>query len=449
MDNGAEKQSIGGHLVGRERWVAILSALAILGPPMLYSSPSYRRIGLLLAGIALVVGLWPRVRSRFFTGSPQGLVWVVLGLAGAHTAFITGGLLQGNPPGTVLFASLQGIIGVACVWLLTKFWLSDRWRPTAGKLLLGVLSLLLLTSLLGYFLSIEKAIDMRTDSQHFGPLRIALIWPLRALTMANGQMLWEHTNIAGFFFGLGFVILTGFLLQRRGGPALWWIAGGCLIAVFLTGSRSAWLMVFAGSAILLFGQPRERLVKFAALVLISVGAGVVGLKAKARAAETTAQQVEKSGHMAGLVKRGSSGRLAGYQLLWQELETHRLCGRGLAATNQPLGNLTHEHSIFMATLRGGGLLALAAHLTILAAAAWQAWLLYHRQGIRWPLAVLATVIAGVLFDRTTIFKLTGYHDFIIYWAAVLTPFVLTQNPSGDSSETSMNEDPAIAGGVKR
>lgn len=393
---------------------------------MLFSSPHFRRTGLLLAGLVALIGLWPQLRT-LRGGWPRGILWVGGGLLVAHAASAVGGLRDGAAPGAVMIGALKGLAGVACVGLLACFWLREHWRSVAGRTLLAVLCLLLAASLIGYVPFVEKAIPLGGNSMHFDPMRISLIWPLRAMTMANGQMIWEHTNIAGFFFALGAVVLTGFLLERRGGRALWVIAGLCLTVVFLTGSRSAWLMWFAGGGLLLLGQPRERIFKIAVMFAISLSVGYAGLQWKAAAARFDAERVAKSGHVAGLVKRGSSGRLASYQVLWDDLEGHRASGRGLAATNRPVGHLMHEHSIYLASLRGGGLIALAAHLLILAAAAWQALVLW-RCGIRWPLAVLSAVLAGLLFDRVSVFKLTGHHEFVFHWAAVLTPFVLARIP---------------------
>jgi len=409
----------------RERWMLAAGLLLVLGPPMLFSSPWHRRTGLLMMGVVALVALWPWLKTQR-TGWSQG-VWVVLGgLVAAHSASFIGALHEGAGVAGPLIEVAKGLAGFVTVALLAVFWLDPCRRPLAGKILLGAMVLLLLATLGGFFFSIEKHISLGGYPQYYDPLRVALIWPLRLLTTWRGQLIWEHTNIAGFFFGLGFVALACRLAQER--PAarrVWLLAGAFLVVVFLSGSRSAWLMVASATPLLLFRRPWQTSLRIGLLIAISVAIGFASLQGKARMTRLDEERVARSGHVAGLVTRGSAGRLPGYAALWDELEGRRWFGRGVAETNKPIAQLMHEHSIYMATLRGGGLLGLAAHLLILAAALRQALVLYRR-GIRWPAVVLVAVLSGLLFDRVNVFKLTGHHEFVIHWAVVLTPFVLTR-----------------------
>jgi len=409
----------------RERWMLVAGLLLVLGPPMLFSSPWHRRTGLLMMGVVALLVMWPRLRS-LRSGWSQGL-WVVFGgLLVAHFASFIGALHEGAGGASPLIDAAKGLAGVACVGLLTVFWLEPARRALAGKVLLGAMVLLLVATLGGFFFSIEKHISLGGYPQYYDPLRVALIWPLRLLTAWRGQLIWEHTNIAGFFFAVGFVALVVRLAEER--PAakwIWLLAGACLVVVFLTGSRSAWLMVACAMPLLLFRRPWQTSLRIGLLIAVSMAIGFASLQGKARMTRLDEERVARSGHVSGLVTRGSAGRLVGYAALWDELEGRRWFGRGVAETNKPIAQLMHEHSIYMATLRGGGLIALAAHLLILALAVRQALVLYRR-GIRWPAAVLAAVLSGLLFDRVNVFKLTGHHEFIFHWAAVLMPFVLTR-----------------------
>jgi hypothetical protein len=420
-----------GGMSPRERWMLVAGLLLVLGPPMLFSSPWHRRTGLLMMGAVALVAMWPWLRT-LRTGWSHG-VWVVLGgMVAAHAASFVGALHEGAAVTGALVEALKGLAGVATVGLLAVFWLDPRRRPLAGKILLGAMLLLLLATLAGFFFSIEKHISLGGYPQYYDPLRVALIWPLRLLTLWRGQLIWEHTNIAGFFFGIGFVALAARLAQARAAARwMWLLAAACLVVVFLSGSRSAWLMVVCGTALLLFRLPWRSTARIGLLIAISVAVGFASLQGKARMTRLDEERVARSGHVAGLVTRGSAGRLDGYSALWDELDGRRWFGRGLAETNKPTAQLMHEHSIYMASLRGGGLLALGAHLLILAMAGFQALVLYRR-GIRWPAAVLGAVLSGLLFDRVSVFKLTGHHEFIIHWTAVLTPFVLTRRvPAAD------------------
>ena len=51
--------------------------------------------------------------------------------------------------------------------------------------------------------------------------------------------------------------------------------------------------------------------------------------------------------------------------MWDDLAHHRAVGKGLEATGKPVGELLHEHSSILATLRAGGMFALAGHVLVL------------------------------------------------------------------------------------
>jgi len=416
-----------------ETLVAVLTAALVLGAPLFYSSPGYRRMGLLLGAGVVVAAMWRRLPDLLPARTPA-LGWVLAGLFIAHFSSLAGALHEGESFASAAASAGWALAGVCGVALLCGFWLRERWRPVAGRILVGLLVFLLVASVAGYFTQIEKWIPLGGHPKYFDPLRIALIWPTRLLTGGSGQLAWEHTNIAGFFFALGFVLIAERMAVTpgRSGAGRWLFAGACVAVVFLTGSRSAWLMIALALPLVLIGRPRGFVLRMSALVAAAVMVGFGGLQTKVAMLEADVKKAEAAGqagpkvhHVSGLVTRGSSGRLSGYAVLWDELEGRRWFGRGVAATNKPVAHLMHEHSIYIATLRGGGLVALGGHLLLLGAAAWTAARLFRR-GLRWPAVLLAAVLGGLLFDRVSVFRLTGHHEFVFHWAAVFIPLLLAR-----------------------
>lgn len=407
-----------------ENLTAALTAAFVLGAPLFYSSTGYRQTGLLIATGVLVLAMARRL-PQLLPPWNRALAAVLIGLLIAHFASLTGALHAGESLASAGTAMGRALIGVFGVVLITGFWLQARWRALGGRILLGLLVFLLASSLIGYFVEIEKRIPLGGHPKYFDLLRIALIWPTRLLTGGSGQLAWEHTNIAGFFFALGFVLIAERMaVQPRKRDVLrWLLAGTCVAAVFLTGSRSAWLMILLALPLVLLGRSRTFVLRMLALVVAAVVVGFGALQVKLATMEPIDNRSVEVQHVGGLIARGSSGRLTGYAALWQELEGRRWFGRGTAATNKPLLHLMHEHSTYLATLRGGGLIALGGHLFLLGAAAWAAGRLFLA-GERWPAVLLTAVLAGLLFDRVSVFRLTGHHEFLFHWVAVSVPLFL-------------------------
>lgn len=417
-----------------ETVVAVLTAALVLGAPMFYSSPGYRRIGLLLGAGVVVAAMWRRLPELLPARSPA-LGWVLAGLLIAHFSSLVGAVHETEFFAYAAHSAAWALIGVGGVVVLCGFWLRERWSPVGGRILVSLLVILMVASVAGYFTQFEKWVPLGGHSNYVDPLRISLIWPTRFLTGGSGQLAWEHTNIAGFFFALGFVLIAERMAVTpgRSGVGRWLFAGACVAVVFLTGSRSAWLMIALALPLVLIGRPRGFVLRISALVVAAVMVGFGGLQTKVVMIEANIKQAEATDregptvhHVSGLVTRGSSGRLSGYAVLWDELEGRRWFGRGVAATNKPVAHLMHEHSIYIATLRGGGLVALAGHLLLLAASAWTAARLFRR-GLRWPAVLLAAVLGGLLFDRVSVFRLTGHHEFVFHWAAVFIPLLLASD----------------------
>jgi len=253
------------------------------------------------------------------------------------------------------------------------------------------------------------------------------------LTVSFGQIGWDQTNFAGYYFALSFALILESLAAGVGGRRwLRWGWCGLLCAgVYLTASRGGGLMVALALPFILIGRPPRFAAATLVTMAVAIGCGYGGLMAKiamlptepAKRPPTTAL------HGSDYVKRASSGRTSVYWQIWQDLEGSRCCGMGLAATGEPVLYLNQEHSSYMATLRGGGLLALAGHALVLAAAAWSAWLLLRR-GLRWPAVLLVAALGGLLFDRSTVIGLTGNYEFLSHWVAVLIPLLLASTIRG-------------------
>jgi hypothetical protein len=242
-----------------------------------------------------------------------------------------------------------------------------------------------------------------------------------------GQIGWEHTNYAGLIFAISLISIFNFIAAKSEKILWkWWLLTiGLGIAIFLTGSRTALLMILVSLPFLLFRRPFQFVLTTVLSLGLAFGLGMATLKFKeASLVPATSSVAEKSDlHVGGIVKRGSSGRLSAYEILWKDLEGSRLLGKGLSSTDQPVAQLRNEHSSYLATLRGGGLIALAAHGFILLNSLLAAALLYVKN-IRYPLILLIATSAAILFDHSSVFVASGRYDFILHWTAVLLPLFL-------------------------
>jgi hypothetical protein len=292
--------------------------------------------------------------------------------------------------------------------------------------------MLVVASLLGFFVFPDWHVALGEWNPHADPQRLALVWPTRHFAASMGQQFWDHTNTAAFLFAVAWVLVVEALFHR---PRFKW-AGGCLalllgVAIFLTASRSAWLMIAIALPFLLAFRGWRALWAVLALLAVTVGIGVAGLSYKLNQLapqddprrDPAEVDFVATHHISGVVERGSSGRLTAYRWLWDDLADARLLGHGLAVTRSPAEFQLHEHSSYLATLRGGGFVALAAHLAVLAISGFSAFTL-ARRGCRWPLVFAVAVFSGLLFDRSTVFRLTGFDEFMLHWLAVWIPLAM-------------------------
>jgi len=400
-------------------------------PWLFISSPHYREVAALAFGIAAVCLGWsiPGLKAA----ARDRLVRLVAAcLFVAHAASLIGGLLHGEPAGKALISGLSGITGVLGLGVLTWVLLLPRWRPWAWRTFIAVTVMLVVGSLLGFMVFTRWHEDLSKLTPHMDPRRLGLIWATRFLSGDLGREFWAHTNTAAYLFAAAWVVLMDALFRRpKHALAGWILALLLMVAVFLTASRSAWVMVILALPPLLVFRGWRYPLQVGALLAL---AGILGFAAANHTAERLAKPVTNGQtaapgdpaeniHLGSLVERGSSGRLSAYQILWKDLEGDRLFGQGLAVTRKPVSNLLHEHSTYLATLRGGGAFALAAHLVLIGctfgAALWLA-----RRGCRWPLLLAIAVFSGLFFDRSTVFRLTGFDEFPTHWLAVWIPLAM-------------------------
>jgi hypothetical protein len=411
-----------------ERGIAAAAVIFLLLPLLFFSSPEYREAGFLVFGIvALALGGWmPAFRTALGDRRVQAVVACLLV---AEASSLAGGLRHGESAGQVLKLALAGMAGVLGTGVIVLLLLQPRWQARGAWVALALTVMLLAASLAGYFVSYAWHLELSEKSPHFNPERISVVWPTRMLGGWMGQQFWDHTNTAAYLFAVAWAVLVERLLHRpRFEKAGWTLALLLGVAIFLTASRSGWLMIALVLPFLLAGRGWQASLRVFAVLALAVGLGAAGLNLKlhlvapppAVATDRAAPDLVGTFHVRGMVGRGSSGRLDAYRILWKELEGDRLLGHGLAANRRPVGIQLHEHSSYLATWRAGGWVALAAHLAVLGIAL-QAGLDLARRGCRWPLVLAVAVFAGLLFDRSTVFRSNGSDEFLTHWLAVWIP----------------------------
>ncbi len=410
-------------------------AVLVVGSTLLLSSPEFRAGHLLVA--SMVAAFYARrLLGPLVPGMGRSGMIFGGGLIVAHAASWLGGVLHGEAVLTATARGLAGLLGVLGLAVFTVVMLEPRWRRFGKWTALGVLLLLVAGSYVGFFIGLDGFGTVGKYSFRFDQLRMALIWPTRMLTAPLGQISWDHTNYAAFHFALALALVLEFLGGGGKGRRWWCLCVLLGTAVFLTASRGGWLMLAVALPLVLAGRKPRFALQTLGLLALCIGLGYVCLKVKLKHSPPTAQVTSApiANHGSALVKRGNAGRFEIYQLVWQELESGRLCGQGLGSVGGPVGPLEHEHSVYMATLRGGGLIGLAGHLAVIGSAAWAA-LGLMRGGLRWPAVLLATVLSGLLFDRSTVIGISGNYEFIVHWVAVLLPLLLAASRRDGSGLT--------------
>jgi len=464
-------------------WIIGISLALLVLPLLFFSSPEI--IGATrVAALALILVL---TKQAFPCGIGPSLKIALMALLLLLASSWTGARLNHYDMMKETLLEVMSLVSIAGMSVLIATILSrPLWWRFMARCLIAIPAVLLVVSLTGYFLPLEKLIPMGNSRHFFDAQRLALIWPSRFTMTWAGQVGWEHANHAGLLFGVALIFLLDFLasgkaIRRR----LWWIAGTLLgVAIFLTASRNAMIMVVAGLPWILIGRPWSWgwLLRLAALCAASLALGVLALKAKeallkpppnpvenipvtpppAKLPASPSPRVEvlptppdtrpapprqpdgeplppavpppappavvepaKDVHLKGLFERGTGGRFHSYHVFWMRFQESLVFGRGLTENLKPMHRLNHEHSSYLATFRGGGSIALAAHLMIIALSLLAAIRLFFRDKIRWPLLMFSTVITAILFDRGSVFVMNGSYEFLFHWVAVLCPLLTT------------------------
>jgi hypothetical protein len=401
--------------------------LLLLLPWLFVSSPDYREVMLLVFGIAAVCLAWLIPDLRAVVGG-RIVRLAIACIIVAHAASLIGGLHHGGRVGTAVIGLVAGISGILGLGALTWVLLRPRWRSWAWRTFIALTVVLGVGSLLGFLVFNQWQEDLTRHTPHMDTRRLSLVWAPRLLSGELGRQFWAHANTAAFLFATAWVVLVDALFRRpKHAMAGWALALLLAVAIFLTASRSAWVMVILALPPLLAFRTWRYALKVGTLLALAgvLGIAAVNERTKPAAGGQTAQPADLLAtiHLGELATRGSAGRLSAYQILWNDLAGHRIFGQGLAVTRKPVAHLLHEHSTYLATLRGGGVSALAAHLMLLGCT-FRAAILLSRRGCRWPLLLAITVFSGLLFDRSTVFKLTGFDEFPVHWLAVWIPLAM-------------------------
>ena len=440
MDRGT-LQSDTGWTRGRVDAAAAAIALGLIVlSHLLWSSAGYRRSWLLAAAV-LALALPGRRSWQLWRRSGWPGAAAACGLLAAHLAAWVGAVAHGVAPATATLEMARGLAAVLGLAVLVGFFLQApsawRWLKWTALVLLVPL---LAGSLIGYFIDIERHLDLGNNVFWHDSMRMAAIWPTRFLTLGFGQLAWQHTNVAGYYFALSLVLVCEALAAgriRQRWP--WWLL--CVVlaaAVYLTASRGAGLVVLVGLPLVVACRPPGFAGRVLVMLVLGVLCGHAGLRAKqAKLVREATEAADEAGagsavlraaaHNQNYLKRADAGRLQVYHELWRENQASPWFGRGLAAANKPVHFLNQEHSSILTTLRTSGRIGLAGHLLVLAAAGWCAFRLVLR-GVRWPLVLFVAAIGGILFDRTTVIAATGYYEFLAHWTAVAVPLLLAGNP---------------------
>ncbi|WAC21766.1 hypothetical protein OVA24_10250 [Luteolibacter sp. SL250] len=429
-------------------WIIGISFSLLVIPFIFFSSASW----IAWPRLAALALSWLLARKVFPDGLPGTLKGMGVVLLGIIVSTWTGGMFNREVPELETFMALEGLLAIGGSVVFIKAVLSSRWPRILNRTFIIIASVLLVCSMVGYFLPVQRMITMGPLT-YFDTTRLILIWPTKLAMSWAGQIGWGHANHAGLIFGISFILILERLASGGSHPKkTWWLLALAFgVALFLTGSRGALLMIAPCLPILIFRRGWVRGIRCTALCLTALLVGIGALAVKknlllqeAYAVEAThPQQPPPDHHLKGLVKRGSAGRLGAYSTLRDELDGSLWFGRGLSQNNRPLAHLLNEHSSYLATLRGGGIIALTGHLALLAIAAVAAFQL-SLEGTRWPLLLLAAVTTAILFDRGSVFLVNASYEFPFHWAAVFLPVLIAAGrKSIKDAPPPSSPDPAV------
>ena len=223
--------------------------------------------------VALLTGLVPFILGGFFTWTAC-LITVVL-------AAVLWAWLRHHKTLTVSYsAAALGVLSLPVCYLLAVLWTQDRGMALPG--LCRVLPLLLWAVLLWQVTpeSREEALEILPWS---GAVMTAVSLPLSYLPVMDGHLqvagrqagLFEYPNTYALFLLLGLLVLATRSAHRWYHGAL---AAVLLAGIFLSGSRTVFLLTALCAAVLAFCAPRKAVRR---CIVIALPAAVAGVAAYA------------------------------------------------------------------------------------------------------------------------------------------------------------------------
>src|SRR5690606_16728411 len=124
-----------------------------------------------------------------------------------QAATFAGGLSQGQSGIESFLMAARSLLAIAGIAVSCCVVAGERWREQAIRLGMGVAAVLVVASLLGFFVFPEWHVALARESPHADARRLALVWPTRILTQGMGQEFWDHTNTAAYYFAIAWVVI--------------------------------------------------------------------------------------------------------------------------------------------------------------------------------------------------------------------------------------------------
>ncbi len=240
------------------------------------------------------------------------------------------------------------------------------------------------------------------------------VWAL-ALGMQAGRRCWQRALLAGAH---GLLVFTALASLSRG--ALLVLLAGNAVALLLAARRSA-------------GYAARFVLVFAVFHLLMPG---LATPASDSPPETEVSRryprVIDANPLREWTKRGSTGRFAMYEAVWNTLQeggaARVLFGTGLWSGSELWNHrlpekerAPHPHSVLAATALHGGLTGLAGLLGVLGIGLAGAWQAARRGGWEAGLVLALAGLAGVVFDGHSLASLDSLPRFepLLVWTGLL------------------------------
>lgn len=318
---------------------------------------------------------------------------------------------------TQLLWIIVALLGYLC---LSSFW-SDpfSWRETAGIFARGLLVFTFVVAMaecqlrgdvqlwLGRTLAIAGFIAAVAAMVAYG-----IEPPADGRLSGLGQL--DNSVVVGLIFGAVLILLVEIVIAD---PVRIWrllaIAGAITVglAIYLSGSRNAWISAFVGMLVLVFSSrirdPQRFVAAFLALLVV-----------------LAVMLVALLGNESGrdlLLPRGDSFRLDIWAEVFERVMAHApLFGLGIATPDQvTLEGLTfsHPHSMYLATYFQGGVLAFSLFLAVIVASLLHLFGHYAERSAKLALGLMTMALTSYLFDGHELVDKVG-ETWFLFWLPV-------------------------------